>query len=162
MTVPQCDAWILQQHPVVSWYLFVEVREQGDVDVAQTSSLTKQHEIIHIITTHPHDNNNAFYMISALKMSLNTIDTPSSQSVSNLLTTLHPHQRRNVLNLAPCVCGWIIIKWGERTLRGVLIHAKWVKWESMDTPTTSQLTSWNSVALSLKEMISVGHTKVLQ
>lgn len=47
------------------------------------------------------------------------------------------------------------------TLRGVLIHAKWVKWESTDTPTTSQLMSWNSLALSLNEMISVGQTKVL-
>lgn len=50
---------------------------------------------------------------------------------------------------------------GEFTLRGVLIQARWVKWESTDTPTTSQLTSWNSLALSLNEMISVGHTKVL-
>ncbi len=50
----------------------------------------------------------------------------------------------------------------DGTLRGVLTHARWVKWESTETPTTSQLTSWNSLALSLNEMISVGHTKVLQ
>lgn len=48
------------------------------------------------------------------------------------------------------------------TFRGVLIQARWVKWESTDTPTTSQLTSWNSLALSLNEMISVGHTNVLK
>lgn len=47
-------------------------------------------------------------------------------------------------------------------MRGVLVHARWVKCESTDTPTTSQFMSWNSLALSLNEMISVGHTKVLQ
>lgn len=51
---------------------------------------------------------------------------------------------------------------GDYTFRGVLIHARCVKWESTDTPTTSQLTSWNSLALSLNAIISVGHTKVLQ
>lgn len=51
---------------------------------------------------------------------------------------------------------------GGYTFRGVLIHARCVKWESTDTPTTSQLTSWNSLALSLNAIISVGHTKVLQ
>lgn len=41
MSPPQCNAWTLQQHPVVSRDLLVEVGQQGDVDVAQTSSLTE-------------------------------------------------------------------------------------------------------------------------
>lgn len=41
MDPPQCDAGTLQQHAVVSGDLLVEVGQQGDVDVAQTSSLTK-------------------------------------------------------------------------------------------------------------------------
>ncbi len=45
MDPPQSDAWTLQQHPVVSGDLLVEVRQQGDVDVAQTSSLTKHIKI---------------------------------------------------------------------------------------------------------------------
>lgn len=45
---------------------------------------------------------------------------------------------------------------------GVLIHAKWVKCESVETPTTSQLMLRNSCILSEKAMISVGQTKVLK
>ena len=45
VNVPQCDARTLQQHAVVSGDLLGEVRQQRDVDVAQTSSLTKHHEI---------------------------------------------------------------------------------------------------------------------
>lgn len=41
MNTPEGDAWTLQQNSVVSGNLLVEVRQQGDVDVAQTSSLTR-------------------------------------------------------------------------------------------------------------------------
>lgn len=51
VNVPQCDAWTLQQHAVVSGDLLGEVRQQRDVDVAQTSSLTKHHEIIPVRLT---------------------------------------------------------------------------------------------------------------
>lgn len=47
------------------------------------------------------------------------------------------------------------------TFRGVFIQARWQKWESTETATTSQFTSWNSFALLLKATISVGQTKVL-
>lgn len=40
LNTPEGDAWTLQQNSVVSRNLLVEVRQQGDVDVAQTSSLT--------------------------------------------------------------------------------------------------------------------------
>lgn len=45
---------------------------------------------------------------------------------------------------------------------GVLIHAKWVKWESVETPITSQAMLRNSCILSENAMISVGQTKVLK
>lgn len=48
------------------------------------------------------------------------------------------------------------------TFLGVFTQAKWVKCESTDTPRTSQLMLWNSLALSLNEIISVGQTKVLE
>ena len=41
MDIPECDAWTLQQDSIVSRHLLVEVWQQRDVDVAQTSSLTK-------------------------------------------------------------------------------------------------------------------------
>ena len=41
-------------------------------------------------------------------------------------------------------------------------QAKWVKTESTEQPTTSVLIARNSPILSLKAMISVGQTKVLQ
>ncbi len=50
----------------------------------------------------------------------------------------------------------------KQTFRSVLHHAKWLKCESTDTPTTAVLTSWNSFIRSLNEMISVGQTKVLK
>lgn len=39
-------------------------------------------------------------------------------------------------------------------------HARWLKWESMEQPITSQPMLRNSSALSLKATISVGHTNV--
>lgn len=45
---------------------------------------------------------------------------------------------------------------------GVLIQARWEKCESTDAPKTAVSISLNSATLSLKAMISVGHTKVLQ
>lgn len=51
MNLPQCNARTLQQHPIVSRDLLVEVGQQGDVDVAQASSLTRQHEIIPVRLT---------------------------------------------------------------------------------------------------------------
>lgn len=45
MNTPEGDAWTLQQHSVVSRNLLVEVRKQGDVNVAQTSSLTGHNDI---------------------------------------------------------------------------------------------------------------------
>ena len=41
-------------------------------------------------------------------------------------------------------------------------HAKWVKTESTEQPTTSVLIARNSSILSLKAMISVGQTNVLK
>lgn len=41
-------------------------------------------------------------------------------------------------------------------------QARWVNWESTEQATTSVLIAWNSCTRSLKAMISVGHTKVLQ
>lgn len=44
---------------------------------------------------------------------------------------------------------------------GVISHqAKWVKWESMEQPMTSQLMLRKSSTLLLKATISVGHTNV--
>ena len=45
-------------------------------------------------------------------------------------------------------------------LRGVLIHAKWVSSVSQDAAMSWQLSCSNCYALSLKAMISVGHTNV--
>lgn len=45
---------------------------------------------------------------------------------------------------------------------GVLIQAKWVKCESVETPMTSQLIARNSCILSENAMISVGQTNVLE
>lgn len=51
MNVPECDAWTLQQHSVVSRDLLVEVRQQRDVNVAQTPSLTEHNDIIGVLIT---------------------------------------------------------------------------------------------------------------
>lgn len=78
--LPQCNAWILQQHPIVSGDLLVEVGQQGDVDVAQASSLTKHHDTIPVrltldtITAANSVNYNTFQIISALLNVLNTTD----------------------------------------------------------------------------------------
>ena len=45
---------------------------------------------------------------------------------------------------------------------GVFIHAKWLKCESVETPTTSAFTSLNSLIRSLNAMISVGQTNILK
>lgn len=45
MNPPEGNAWTLQQHSVVLRNLLGEVRQQGDVNVAQTSSLT-EHDIM--------------------------------------------------------------------------------------------------------------------
>lgn len=42
---PEGNSWTLQQHSIVSRDLLGEVRQQGDVNVAQTSSLT-EHDIL--------------------------------------------------------------------------------------------------------------------
>lgn len=42
MNLPEGDAWTLQQHTVVFRDLLSQVWQQGDVNVAQTSSLTTQ------------------------------------------------------------------------------------------------------------------------
>lgn len=47
------------------------------------------------------------------------------------------------------------------TFLGVLIQAKWLKWESAEAAITSVFKDLNSEAASLKAMISVGHTNVL-
>ncbi len=41
-------------------------------------------------------------------------------------------------------------------------HARWLKWLSVEHATTSQLMARNSSERSLKAMISVGQTKVLE
>lgn len=119
MNLPEGDAWTLQQHAVVSRDLLSQVWQQGDVNVAQTSSLTEHKDIMGPSVTW---------------VNYQTHDATADH--------------------------WGV--GGYYTFRGVLIHARCVKWESTDTPTTSQLTSWNSLALSLNAIISVGHTKVLQ
>ena len=43
---------------------------------------------------------------------------------------------------------------------GVLIQAKWVKWESVEIPSTSAPISWNYGKLSENEISSVGQTYV--
>lgn len=48
------------------------------------------------------------------------------------------------------------------SLRGVLIHAKWVKCESTEHAITSVLILRNSLILSLNARISVGQTNVLE
>lgn len=85
--------------------------------------------------------------------------------------TNSPLQTRHALATSRLVSGGVfsVLRSQEQsqdgdvqTFLGVLIQARWVKWESTETATTSQFTSWNSLALSLKAMISVGHTKVLE
>ena len=46
------------------------------------------------------------------------------------------------------------------SVRGVLTQAKWVKWESVETPRTVALISLNRFVYSEKAMSSVGHTYV--
>lgn len=41
MDPPKRDAWPFEQHPVVPGYLLVQVRQQGNVDMAKTSRLLK-------------------------------------------------------------------------------------------------------------------------
>lgn len=44
----------------------------------------------------------------------------------------------------------------------MLIHAKWLNWESTETPTIAVFNASNSLTRSLKAIISVGHTNVLK
>jgi len=46
------------------------------------------------------------------------------------------------------------------SLRGVWIHARWVNWESTETPRISAPIFLNSSWRSLNAVISVGHTNV--
>ena len=48
------------------------------------------------------------------------------------------------------------------TFLAMFIQARWLKCESVDTPTTSVLIALKSAMRSLKAMISVGHTNVLK
>lgn len=161
MNSPQSNSWTVQQHTIVSGDLLVEIWEQRDVDISQASSLTK-HKKIH---EHKHSASSSVREITAFEIISQYCKHNTLWGQSFTKGSLKFYFRDWIENAQwsePCtVCRLLNNYYTDCTFRGVLIHARWVKWESTDTPTTSQLTSWNSLALSLNAMISVGHTNVL-